>query len=704
MTKNLFRLLDILNLLVYLGDNLNWIETFPQLLIFGIAIYGIGWILLFAIGSRNKVYYACSPLITVAFLIALSFITLFPWDWIYVLLATAIVAVSLFFCTCAIKKLSPRAQLASMVCAVKKAAASANRTCIIALAVGLALNAIAVYVYFVSPVSSPEDFISNYDNAFHYSVVRHILENANASAIGAGSVAGASNSFYPDTWHALCALNCSLFGSSIPVSAWVVCLGIMLFIVPISMGLFTLALTSAPSRFRWLTIICASTLPVLIPTSIQEFCFAFGSLFPNALALSLMPFALRIFIEILNAAKTSSLGKKEIPGSIAMGLIAVVALGLSHPNVAILFVLLITPLLLLSLKRSISALFAICGILLWAAMYNSSIFFRTVNCLDRVQYSEHVGTSALDAFGIDWSTIASNPIAITAIGLFILAIFLIIGHLLSKRWSGAWYVASFGICCTLWFFTLFPQSAISSVLTGFWYRDAIRFMVFCSFCACPLLALIPQAILDALSQRPFKHIGAATGLIGAVCLLFMVYAIARPAGLYPNALRGFNDISSCVNRYDQFSMEERQFSDEVKAIVGNSLVLNNPEDSSVWLYPIYGVNAIYKAKLANYMSSMGADEMTAIEDINRIAEDSDIGVKVREAVRNLSLSYILRMSGCPDNTVIYNSDGRASYPQSDAALLIDESTPGFSLVAEKDGMRLFKIDKEILSSDEADLP
>ena len=70
--------------------------------------------------------------------------------------------------------------------------------------------------------------------------------------------------------------------------------------------------------------------------------------------------------------------------------------------------------------------------------------------------------------------------------------------------------------------------------------------------------------------------------------------------------------------------EEIEFLSEVKTVVGNDIVLNNPYDGSVFAYPLNDINVYYKG----FDVPVSDDNWLIKTHINRYSHDADLDASV----------------------------------------------------------------------------
>ena len=544
-----------------------------------------------------------------------------------------------------------------------------------------------VYIFTGISLESPIG-INRYDNPFHFSVVRHILETGIASPIGAGSVMGNTHAIYPSLWHALVALNSQLFSMEMVQSAWVICILLVGCIASLGTVALTLVLFKQPNLF---SLFLAAILSAASAKSIFSYILS-GSLFANLTGLALVPLALAWIVYGIKSTASKGNNLKGAKGrylSIAVAcLTSVVALGLAHPSTVFMLFIFLVPFAIARISAFLGKIMVVAGsVICWLVLVNSSFFARTMNCLDCVSGDKEIGLRVASLCNLDYGGLASVGYLPFAVFLVCVVLGGVLAFVLRNRFANSWYLFGLFFVLSQILCALFPENWFSIFLTGYWYRDASRFITAFVFMSGCLIAYIPTfcqlllqkvvALHDNVAVR--RTIVAATFLI---CLVVLTYG---------------NDYKKYLEEYSVEkapTASELAFMKDVSALTGDAVVLNNAENNSVWLYPTYGVNALIKGRPANQMSSMSDDLCLLIEGIDKIGEDSDYGKRVRAAAKELSLGYVVKMSGNPGVTMRFNEFDKIDYRWYEAMALIQPKTPGLKLVYERDGMQLYKVMQE----------
>ena len=142
--------------------------------------------------------------------------------------------------------------------------------------------------------------------------------------------------------------------------------------------------------------------------------------------------------------------------------------------------------------------------------------------------------------------------------------------------------------------------------------------------------------------------------------------------------------------YDIFSPIEEEFCKTTLPQFNpdNSVVINNPDDGSLFAYSVYGLNMYYRTWYPPSDKTETIESELIRHHLNEIATNEH----VRKAVEKLGAKYVLQLDHgdqTQEYRIQYNDDNAEEWRGID---LIDESTPGFSLVAANDDIRLYRID------------
>ena len=548
--------------------------------------------------------------------------------------------------------------------------------------IGLLFNVFFSLAVFTHSGLNPDRLIQQYDNPFHFSVVRHILDSGNASPVGAGSVMGAATAIYPSAWHALSALIVSLFRLDIQVAGWIVVLSFVVFVAPIGFHDLYLRFRDNPSMAgKVLSVI----LPVVLPFSSLEFSY-WGSLYANILGLCTVPIALAVLIGCLDDAPVIF-----IPVRFLWGILSFAVVGFCHPNTVFvlgMFALLHAVGRLPTAISKVSAFAAAIG--LWVGFCYSSMFFRTINCSDRIASGIERGIAVCSKLHLDYSILISNEWVLWIV-FAVFAMTIVVVCINSKtEQSPIRYTLGICLLTGLTVVALFPETALAKYTVGFWYRDYKRLMAMTLF----MSSLIVPISIDFACSTISIALGIENARIRSlgVAFSFAVTLVIAGVGFRYYSFR-LSPAGNCINGsgYAMLTDDDGNFFSKVSDIAGSDAVLNNYNDSSVWLYSLYHVNALIKGRPANQISSMSDDLYTAVRGIALAGTDSLDGEKVREALRKLGVRYYLQYQDLPNLTTKFKSDGTIDYQSAGETSVVNDETPGFTKVLSDGRYTLYEL-------------
>lgn len=664
----------------------NWLALFPGIFCVLAMLAIPGCLVLLACGiSRTKTFLG-APLVSFVVIGIATLLTSWTlWGVHLVIFVTFAICALAIIARAILCKTFSASSFKAQWRNLKEAMARIETARICWLVASVASAAIASFAIVASAVPSAELFDQYYDAAFHLSVIRHIVETGCASPFGAGSVMGTAGAFYPDAFHALAALSSTTLGTSVPQSAWIVQLTLLMFVLPCSACLLACSLFDLRKGFSFLF---AAAVPVITSASATSFAI-FGPLYANLSGLAILPAAIA-YVTLAFSSRPSSRRATTIAAAL---LASALGLGFTHPNTLFTLTLFLLPLFLARCSKlwqrlGLGALFVAC----WAACLNMSLFSRTVNCMDRIGEDVERGMALVQRFGISYDSLAALDWLPLTMSAAIIGAGIVLAVVFSKRWGNSWYLAALSLLAAQVACTLFPTNWFSGFATGFWYRDFFRLYIMLRVFALIALAAMPElALAHAMnSKRTGGRFCKRSGALGLTCAAILFAMAATGArGNYTDWREA--TVVSEADGPAALTQQRASFCESVASLTGGAVVLNNHNDASVWLYPVYGVNALAKGRPANQMEAMDEDYRLLITSIDRYASSSSDGEAVRQAVERLNVEYLVQMNLTPDTVVEFDEDSAISYSDQNAEKRVTESTPGFELLLDQDGMRLWKL-------------
>jgi hypothetical protein len=211
-----------------------------------------------------------------------------------------------------------------------------------AILVAFAVPAVIIAVRFGRIIGAPDSISQTYDNIFHLNAVGHILLTGSGSSLTLGNLTESSAAFYPAAWHDLVALVASAASISVPQAITAANIVVAAVIWPLG----TMYLTSRISSGKALPMLLAGAVAAGF-SSFPYLMIDFGVLYPNLLAIAIMPVALALIIDLLGLNPT----KRRVVPVLCQGVLIVPGLALAHPSFVVALVGLALPLLFVKLFR-----------------------------------------------------------------------------------------------------------------------------------------------------------------------------------------------------------------------------------------------------------------------------------------------------------------------------------------------------------------
>lgn len=568
---------------------------------------------------------------------------------------------------------------------------------------GAAGLAVCTYI-FVKSLDGADSFYCRFDNLTHLNMVRYFIDSGQWSSLSAstGSIAAVGNGahFYPSAWHDLAAL-VSVTTSSDPIVAINALNAVICGIVyPLSMCALILALFPKDKTTRIVAGIACM--------SVACFPWAFlikGPLVSNLLSYSFLPAVLALLLHYIQVG----IAKRWL-GALAGGLLSIIATALSQPNgLFCVYVFAGAYLVHCALgtkppSRRIGRAVVLCLALVagWFAMMQLPFFADVIGYRNTggLTFSAQESIEATLKFEL----YASQP------PQTLLAIISLVGCVAAVRSHRGWLIFPalymlVGYCvarCT--------DSYLRTILCGFWYNDPWRLADCAAIFLVPLISMGLATIIGAIAHsidnlvrtrsNSAKQRGITrkiTSIVVTVSLL--MFSLYNYFPSYTNLSTGEREKTAfgfmqdrlsreySTTRDQMYSTKERQFVEKaLELIPEGALVVNSPEDGSLFAYAVNNLNTYYR--------SLAVDTFT--EDATIIRErlsEVTTSPEVQNALRNISAHYVILL----DQGVAFDEGkwltqtSENSLKRWDGINLITDDTPGFEVVLADEDMRLYKI-------------
>lgn len=590
----------------------------------------------------------------------------------------------------------------------------------------IVLGAYVAYSLVLSRIGGSDAFYQSYDVTRHLNAIQAFADSGHFSSIGTSYYMTEADqaiapwsyaSFYPSAWHITCALLIQATGVTVPqainASIFVIC-GI---VFPLGMALLFNHLFPHQRRklfFGAFISVSFVAFPWIFLT--------FGPLYANLAGFALVPIVCTFFMRIFEGdPDADSAYKQHVILSVLLVLISIIGLALLHPNsvfsCAVLLILFCIKQVaefcrvkeLSGAKTTIAVLaFFIFCVVAWYACFRLPLF-------------QDVVSEYWPSFAMAWQEIV-NIFTQTYTFYFVeeiavqipLAIFVIIGIvtcLYARQYR--YLVGSYALACLICFVCAVDfGEKLAQLFGGFWYCDGVRLAATAVIAAMPLAVVgcdwLYNAILNvvkkynvARNKQTHPRLVAAT--LAIACFLCAFVPGFDLPGLHQDfskeewseakenhaesGLRtvhtSFGDFRTILESHylgiqEPLEDAEKAFLYQVKDIVGDSLVINNPMDGSFLAYGYNGLRVYYRD--FTKVTGEGYDSETSQiirTDLANIATNDS----VKAAVEETGAEYVLVMSEVRSIESFVNLRDTYDPECTSGISSITPDTPGFEVVA-----------------------
>lgn len=520
-------------------------------------------------------------------------------------------------------------------------------------------------------IGEPDLPAQTWDTVFHLNAVRLAIDTGNASSLYLGIVANPAGgaTIYPAAWHSVVALTTT---SSIVVASNAVSLVIAALVWPLALAAAARALFPT---WPWLglTVPLAGSAFSAFPASL----LAIGVLWPNALGYALVwPTVALTFLCARRVCDAAHSHGHWAPYAVAVVLCGI-GVALSQPNAALVYAIIVTPMLVPELvrirralpgrRRVLPAVFAVLWLLFWAAAFAASAWHIPVwergvtdSFLRGVAWA--VGDGALGTG--DWSIVLA---LLTLVGAAAAAV--------KRRWGFLVALVLLLVLAGLSVSQTWPE-----VLRP-WYGEQLRLLAAAAV-AVAVAAGVGMAVPAALIARwvrddRWRRVVASATVLAVAAATFAATGALRQRGREA-PLRWYHQEALTNTDYffsrDELALVERL--DEV--LPDGSLVLGDPFSGSSLLWAISDVPVVFPHMRGGWT----ADARFLARHFRDIGTDPEVCAAVnRLGVTHL---YVDRYVFWPDNIAHDLYTGIPRYAP----------TPtGFTLVDSGGTARVYRIDE-----------
>lgn len=570
--------------------------------------------------------------------------------------------------------------------------------------------AIGVYVY-VMPLGAPDAFSQEYDNAFHMETIRAFVDSgawcvlevskymtpadqAIAPLPGAG--------FYPALWHLMCALVVSVLGCPVALALNAVNYVVASLVFPT--GMLLLLATVFADR----TTVRLGSLVTLAFVGFPWIILYWGPLYANAFGFALVPPVAALFVRIVDALGAHALKVVDVFAF----LLGTLVLAVAQTSSIFFCVIFLAPYCVYRLwtheggvhlgrhvvsQRLLAVLFALFVLAVWTGLVFAPFMHSLVFNNEWVPL-ESVGQGVWDVITLAFGWFAPQ---------YVLAALVLVGIACSVRHrERLWITVAYLIFCVIYVICVANGGFARHFFAGFWYADSYRIV------ACLALVGIPLAALGLAYVVRFLRAHVRLGekgwhvflgiLLTLLCIVLYLPTVEFDGFKMDTALgqvqkeyfgANHNEIPS---HHIKLDADEEAFLAQVAEVVPEGeLILNVPDDGSVFAYATNGLHTYYRDYRfydGSWTSRSGPRPLETRESklIRKYGAWIETNDRVRDAFEKVEARYVLFLKRGKD------FKEQPKVPSYDDALwtglaAIMDDTPGFKPVLSKDDMRLYEI-------------
>ena len=489
-------------------------------------------------------------------------------------------------------------------------------------------------------INTPDAISQTFDAVFHLNAVEWVLRTGNASSVTC-YLESPQGDVYPMGWHTLVALAMKLTGStSIPLTTNAAAVAVSALVWPSG----CLALTSRLLGRRRLAMVVTALL-CSVSSAFPLMLLSFGVLYPNFLAVSLLPGMITGLLDLFPAQDEPSAPPLLVPALV----LAVGGLGMAQPNVVVTFLIALSILMAVWVMRTVNG-----------ARHGGParrVRGRVITCIALAPVIIGLWIVLRPPQKASWgpnnvmSAVVGEVVTSTPQGLpiaWIVAIPAIVGAVAAwRRRRLRWLVVFHAVSCALYIIskTMPMEGATKDLrywLVGTWYSDTYRLAGLFPLTATPLAALGACVIADRVAQRcPALRLREAGGGRRRVAYGALVAALVLfgPANWAPSqAIRKLEtpyimNAGSPLLTSDELALIKR-----LPRLVGeDEVVAVDPRSGAALAYALAGTDTTVK--------HMFYHDTEDLETVNSRLRFAATDPRVCDALNNLGVRYVLYFPG-----------------------------------------------------------
>lgn len=651
---------------------MTWFQTVPTFLAAVLVIFVPGAILARALGARGLTWLAVAAPLSVSLAvlgpIAANIVKI---HWNPLVLAALTLSVSAF--AWGIRSLVKMREARS----AKSPWSGSSTGILIATLGGLLFGATVITVRFMQMFVAPGNISQTYDNVYHLSAVRAILESGNGSVFAVGSmVQNGPSGVYPFAWHNLVALTTQITNVPIPVAVNSVNMVIGALVWTVSSMYLTSRVAGTRPAILWMTGVMAGAFGAFPYLAVD-----WGVLYPNFLAIALLPTFMGLVADVLKISVAPRAG--ILQGSLILA-IGAPGLALAHPNILMALAAFVVPM----------ALFWMIRCLIHHREGKLSLRFVGIAAVGLVAYLV-VFVLAWDRIrpsvaGSSWPPTQTIPVALREVlatsplhitlswPVLILTVIGLVAVCVRPRqiWVLGVYLVG-----AIFFVVVssFPAEPLRHAITGVFFNDSNRPAALLPVIALPLVAIGSVWVYDIVLAGIPKSILA----IKPVSMGILMVATLAGAGIGIAAQN--NQISAIAAKTTidyTYSPKSMLLSPDELTLLRRAVGII-PKDATVIAQPATGASLFYALEGRKViLPAISSLQSPPVRTLLAHLPELDSNPAVCEAVRDLDSFYVFDFGSRQVSNL------GMPFPSSEALA----NTVGLTLIDEEGPAKLYRID------------
>ncbi|EGQ72959.1 DUF6541 family protein [Actinomyces sp. oral taxon 448] len=559
-----------------------------------------------------------------------------PWGVPLVAALTAILTLAAALARLIVSRVRARRAGSADGAATRAPTSRPSRADVLTGLVLLGFSALIMTWLVARELNTPDAISQTFDAVFHLNAVEWILRTGNASSIKC-HLESPEGGVYPMGWHTLVALTMKVAHStSIPLATNATTIAVSALVWPGG----CLALASRLFNGRRLAMI-ATALLCTATASFPLLVISFGVLYPNFLALALLPGMIASLLDLFPAHDEPSAPPLLIPALV----LAVAGLGLAQPNAIVTF--LITLIILMGAwimravngakrggpARQIRTRIIVCAITTLATV---GVWIGVRPPQRSATWGPNNVMSAVIG-EILTSTPQGLPIA------WVVAVPAIVGAVAAwRRRRLRWLVIFHAVGCLLYLASkTMPMGDLRYYVVGTWYSDTNRLAALIPLGAIPLAALGTCVIADRAAQRLTTlrlHEPGARRRIAYAVLVANLVLLGPASTATSQALHKLEAPYTMNAGSELLTPDELGLIRMLPGLVGeDDTVAIDPSTGAALAYSLAGTSTTIK-----HIFYHDTPDLEVVDKKLRLAGKDP---QVCEAVNNLGIRYVLYFPG-----------------------------------------------------------